>query len=200
MALVHANTPQVALLVLPAVAAVGLVAGAASSAPVARANGGGYRDVTALIPEATARVRGRPGFSKAVLLEADGATTKKNQRVTTATGITKWRFVYNNQTTPKFKYASAALYYARGRFGKFVKHRGPFLEDLNIPRAPKMTLTTAVAKLRAAGYKSGFYNVTLRHPLEGKPGPEPLYIFGFGPTAKNPFVGVGVRSGKVKPA
>ena len=175
MAVVGSNTRRVAVPAVAAAVAASLAGAASSSSRLGSTNGGGYRDVTKLIPEATLRVRAKPGFSKAVLLEADGSTTG-NRQTTSATGITRWRFVYNDQGTPNFKYRSAFLYYARGRFGRIVANRSPFVEDLNIPRVPKMTLVTAVAKLRAAGYRSGFSNVTLRHPIAGRPGPEPLYI------------------------
>lgn len=149
------------------------------------------KDVTVLIPQATKMVRAKPGFSKAVLLEADG--TPLSGKVTTAAGIKKWRFVYNNQGTKGFKFASAALYYKNGKFTSFVKHEDPFVEDKNISAVPKMTLTTAIAKLRAAGHKQPFGDVTLRWPIRGWS--EPLYIFGIG--AK--FWAVGTKTGKVKP-
>lgn len=157
---------------------------------------GGGPDVTVLIRQATTRVHAKAGFSKAVLLEADGTTNGK--KVTVESGISKWRFVFQNQTTPGFKFASAFLNYSKGHFGSVVAVKAPFLEDRNITSIPKLTLTRAIAKLRAAGYKSGFFNVTLRWPLN--PGnPETLYIFGFGSSAKHPYVAVGTKTGKVKP-
>jgi hypothetical protein len=60
---------------------------------------------------------------------------------------------------------------------------------------PKMTLATAVKKLRAAGHMEAFANVTLRWPLGPTKG-EPLYIFGFG---AGEYWSVGTRTGKVKP-
>jgi hypothetical protein len=74
---------------------------------------------------AIATVLAEKGFSKAVLLEADGTAKRA---VTTAAGATKWRFVYNNQTTPKFKYRSSFAYYQNGHFGKFKPVKSPFLE------------------------------------------------------------------------
>jgi hypothetical protein len=119
----------VALLALPAAVALGLLAGtASSSSPLGSANGGAYRDVTLLIPEATIRVRAKRGFSKAVLLEAEGTTTG-NRKTTSAAGITRWRFAYNNRTTPGFKYRSGFLHYTRAlrtvRPGPRSVPRGP---------------------------------------------------------------------------
>jgi hypothetical protein len=62
----------------------------------------------------------------------------------------------------------------------------PFLEDLDIPHAPKSTLRQAVTLLQTAGFRQGFTTVTLRNPL----GPRRLhlnYIFGM---ANGSFVGV----------
>jgi hypothetical protein len=158
---------------------------------------GGGPDVTVLIRQATKLVRAKSGFSKAVLLEADGTTTN-GKKVTVESGITKWRFVFNNQTTPGFKFRSAYVNRTSGHFGTVVAVKQPFVEDRNIVTPPTMTLTRAIAKLRAAGYTSGFSNVTLRWPLN--PGnKETLYIFGFGSSAKHPNVSVGTKTGKVKP-
>jgi hypothetical protein len=148
----------------------------------------------ALIAQATQMVRAKAGFSKAVLLEADG-TPKARTKVTTATGIVNWRFVYNNQSTPEFKARSAFLFYSNGKFGRFVSSKSPFVEDRNIPTVPKMTLATAVAKLRAAGHTQAFGAATLRYPL-GPGFKEPLYIFSF---ASGKYWSVGTRTGKVKP-
>ena len=149
-------------------------------------------DVTVLIPKATKMVRAKRGFTRAVLLEADG--TPLRGRVTSAAGIEKWRFVYNNQLTKGFKFRSAALYYKNGAFTRFVPHKEAFVEDKNIGAVPKMTLAGAVRKLRAAGHRKPFGAVTLRYPIMGWS--EPLYIFGFG---NGEFWTVGTRTGKVKP-
>ena len=147
----------------------------------------------ALIGQATTMVRGTAGFSKAVLLEADG--TPKSGKVTTATGIVNWRFVYNNQSTPKSKFRSAFIPYKNGKFGAVVGKKAPFVEDRNLAPVPKMTLATAIAKLRAAGHKKPFGAVTLRYPL-GPGFEEPLYIFDFG---SSEYWSVGTKTGKVKP-
>jgi hypothetical protein len=154
-------------------------------------------DVTVLVGKATKLVRAKPGFSKAVLLEADG-TPAKSRKVTVASAITKWRFVFNNQGTPNFKFRSAFVNYSNGHFGNVVGKRPPFVEDRNISTTPKMTLATAVSKLKAAGYRSGFYGVTLRYPL-GPGFNQTLYIFTMGSQAPNPYIGVGTKTGKVKP-
>ena len=107
--------------------------------------------------------------------------------------------MFNNQGTPRYgqRYRSAFLLYRGSKFGRFTGVRSPFVEDLNIPKPPKMTLRTAVSKLRAAGHRQPFENVTLRWPLAGRPGPEPLYIFGFAST-RDPYVSVGTKSGRVR--
>lgn len=154
-------------------------------------------DVTVLIGKATKMVRAKAGFSRAVLLEADG-TPSKSGKVNMASAITKWRFVFNNQGTPKFKFRSAFVNYSNGHFGNIVAKKAPFVEDRNISPTPKMTLATAVSKLKAAGFKAGFYGVTLRYPL-GPGFNQTLYIFTMGSQAPQPYIGVGTKSGKVKP-
>jgi hypothetical protein len=155
-------------------------------------------DVTVLIGRATKALHSQATFKKAILLEADGLPAKKNAKVTSAAGITKWRFVYDNQATPHSKFASVVIYAANGKLGKPTGVGQPFTEDRRIASIPKLTLAKAVAKLRAAGYKRGFANVTLVWMLA--PGnTEPLYVFGFGLNAKPQNVGVGTKTGKVKP-
>jgi len=57
-----------------------------------------------------------------------------------------------------------------------------------------MTLFQAVALLNKAGYRRGFFNVTLRNPL-GPKRSNPLYIFA---TVQGRFVGVDTGTRKVK--
>jgi hypothetical protein len=151
----------------------------------------------ALIGQATKMVRAKAGFSKAVLLEADG-TPKAGTKVKTAMGIVNWRFVYNNQLSPGFTFRSAALYYKNGKFGRFAPNKSPFVEDRNISTVPKMTLATAIQKLRKAGHTGPFGAVTLRYPL-GPGFTETLYIFTFGSGNDQTYWSVGTKTGKVKP-
>src|SRR5262249_56652327 len=116
-------------------------------------------------------------------------------KTTTASAVTHWRIVFQNQTTKGSKFRSAWVKAVHGKLGAPVGVKEPFLEDRNIPVVPTMTLATAVAKLRSAGHKDGFGTVTLRYPL-GPGFKEPLYIFGFG---SGDFWSVGTKSGKVKP-
>jgi len=150
-------------------------------------------DVTALIGPATARVRATdtPQFRRDVLYEADGST-RGGKPVSSAAGIVRWRFVFDG--TPGSKYTSATLTYgpAPKRFGKVVGVKQPVLEDVLIPRAPAMTLSQAVVRLRRAGYRRGFSGVTLRNPLGPKQS-NPLYIFTVAPK----FIAVNTVTGKV---
>jgi hypothetical protein len=150
-------------------------------------------DITTLAKQATTKIRKNPKFKRAVLLEADG--TPKRGKVTTAAGITKWRLVFNNQGTKRFKYRSAFMTVNDGKLGKPVGKKAPFVEDRNINPIPKMTLATAVTKLRKAGHRKPFGAVTLRYPL-GPGFHETLYIFGFG---SGKYWSVGTKTGKVKP-
>ena len=179
-------------------AAVAVAAATPGSSPAGSAVGAAQPDVTVLIRQATKLVRKRPRYRRAVLLEADGRPAKRT--TITAAGITRWRFVFNNQGTPRYgrRYRSVILFYRAGTFGRIVSNRSPFVEDLNIPKPPRMTLRTAVSKLRAAGHRRPFQNVTLRWPLAGRPGPEPLYIFGFA-SRRDPYISVGTRTGRVRP-
>jgi hypothetical protein len=145
-------------------------------------------DVTVLFGRAVQIIRAtsRPTFARAVVYEADGST-RGGQVVTSASGIVKWRFVFDN-TASRSRFASATLFYGPppGRFGKVKGIRSPFLQDLDIPRAPKLTLAQAVTLLRKAGFRQGFAAVTLRNPL-GPKRLHPNYIFGM---ANGSFVGV----------
>jgi hypothetical protein len=173
----------VAVVSVALVAAVPVLAGSMNPTP----------DITILAKKATTKIRMDPRFKKAVLLEADG--TPKSGRVTTAAGITKWRLVFDNQSTKHFKFRSAFMTVNDGRFGKPVGKKAPFVEDQRINPIPKMTLATAVAKLRKAGHRKAFGAVTLRYPL-GPGFHETLYIFGFG---SGKYWSVGTKTGKVKP-
>lgn len=150
-------------------------------------------DVTTLIGPATTRVRAahKPQFKRDVLYEADGAT-RGGKPVSSAAGIVSWRFVFDG--TPGSKYQSAFLDYgpAPKKFGKVVGVKSPFLEDVPIPRAPKMTVAQALVRVRRAGYKRGFSGVTLRNPLGPKKS-NPLYIFSISPK----FIAVDTVTGKV---
>jgi hypothetical protein len=150
-------------------------------------------DVTTLIGPATERVRAadKPQFKRDVLYEADGAT-RGGKPVSSVAGIVSWRFVFDG--TPGSKFASATLTYgpAPKKFGNVVGVKSPFLEDVPIPRAPKMTLARALTRVRGAGYRKGFSSVTLRNPLGPKKS-NPLYIF----TLSSKFVAVDTVTGKV---
>ena len=71
------------------------------------------------------------------------------------------------------------------RFGRVTAYSAPFLDDVNIAKAPRMNLSQAVALVRRAGHRGTFFNVTLRNPL-GAQRLHAMYIFGFSGT----FVGV----------
>ena len=185
--------------VIAATAAPGTAAPARGSA--AR----GIPDVTALFTQAVKIVRGtnRPTLTKAVVLEADGLTRGGScnptgcfggRGVTSAAGVVAWRFVFNNQASRK-PILSATLFYGPPpkRFGRVTGYRQPFLDDVNIPTVPRMTLGQAVSIVRRAGYRKPFFNVTLRNPL-GPKRLRPLYIFGFA----SGFVGVDTVTKKVR--
>jgi hypothetical protein len=87
-------------------------------------------DITVLIKQATTKIRANPQFKKAVLLEADGNPDKG--KTTKASAVTHWRIVFQNQTTPGSKYASAWIKVVNGKIGKVVGVKEPFLEDRNI--------------------------------------------------------------------
>jgi hypothetical protein len=151
------------------------------------------KDVTKLFDTALAKVRSNPDFAAAVMLEADG-TPAGNKPADGAAQITGWRFVLQNPTRGS-DFASVTINWARGE--GFAKPKGfeqPFLEDVVIRRAPRMTLREAIARLGQAGTHE-FRNVTLRRPL----GPErtpPLYIFG---VDHGKFIAVNTRTGDVEP-
>ena len=162
--------------------------------------------MTTLFQRAVKLVRAtqRPRFAKAVVLEADGITRGGGcnlhgcfggRGVTTAAGVVAWRFVFNNQATRQ-TIRSATIYYgpAPKRFGRLTGYAAPFLDDVDIPKVPRMTLAQAVALVRRAGHRGKFFNVTLRNPL-GPKRLNPMYIFGFAGS----FVGVDIVTKKVHP-
>ena len=153
----------------------------------------GAKDVTKLFDRAVAKVHSKPGFEDAVMLEADG-TPDGRKPVNGAAQITNWRFVFDN-TTPGSEFASVTIDWHRGEgFEAPVGHESPFLEDLRIKRAPRMTLRRAIELLGDTGTHE-FRNVTLRRPL----GPErtaPLYIFG---VENGRFIAVNTKTGDVEP-
>jgi hypothetical protein len=174
-------------------AAVGVAALALAAATACGGGGSSSTtDITELVGQATTKIRSSPEFKDAVLLEADGTPTSGT--VTTADGITRWRIVFQNQTTKGSKYRSVFINATDGKLGEPVGNTQPFLEDVDINTVPSMTLADAVEKLRAAGHKEPFGAVTLRFPL-GPGFDQPLYIFGFG---SGEFWAVETKTGEVK--
>jgi hypothetical protein len=164
----------------------------------------GIPDVTTLFKRAVTIVHGtrKPTFTKAVVLEADGMTRggsctpagcSGGRGVISAAGVVAWRFVFDNQASRKPALSATILYGpAPKRFGRVTGYRQPFLEDVDIRVAPRMTLAQAIGIVRRAGHRKPFFNVTLRNPL----GPQrlhPLYIFGFA----NGFISVDTVTKKV---
>jgi hypothetical protein len=172
---------------------IALVAALLAAAPAAAA---APPDVTTLFTRAVQIVHSTdpPTYSRAVMLEADGAT-RGGRRVSSASGIVSWQFFLDNQSTPSSPFRSVSIRYgpAPARFGKVKGNRSPFLEDVAITKAPKMTLTQAVALMRRAGIRDGFFNVVLRNPL-GPRATNPQYIFGVGRAG---FVSVNTVTKKV---
>lgn len=125
------------------------------------------------------------------MYEADGAARKSG--TTSASGIVRWQFVFDNYAShSRFKSATISYGPAPKRFGPVKGITQPFLEDVQIPRAPRMTLLEAVKLLHKAGYGARFFTVTLRDPLGPEPTP-PLYIFGF----RHRYVAVNTRTKQV---
>ena len=164
-------------------------------------------DVTVLFGRAvnTIRATNRPKFAKAVVFEADGITRggrctpmgcTGGSGTTSAAGFVSWRFVFDNGAS-RSRFQSATLTYGPPpkAFGPVRGFTDAFTEDVDIPRAPKLTLSQAVALLRRAGHRAPFYNVALRNPLGPRRG-NPLYIFGF---AYYQYVAVDTVTKKVRP-
>ncbi len=85
--------------------------------------------------------------------------------------------MFDNQPSGS-RFSSATIVYGP-QFAKIKGYRQPFLEDLPLSKAPKMTLAAAVARLKQAGFTKGFFNVTVRKPL-APTRLNPLYIFTVG--------------------
>jgi hypothetical protein len=150
-------------------------------------------DVTVLAARATKLLHSQTQFRKAVLLEADGSLAPGRHWATTADGVVKWRFVFDNQETGG-KYKSATILAVRGHLGKVRGNTQPFLEDQVIKPIPSMTLTRAVGLLEYAGYPR-FSAVTMRKPLY--PGVRHTeYIFS---VKGGKYVEVDTDTGQVKP-
>jgi hypothetical protein len=172
---------------------VASMAAANRSRPRELARPAAIPDITVLFGRALKRVH--MTYPHARVLEADGVT-RAGQGVTAATGIVSWTFGFVNQAAGS---RTASVYVSYGpppkQFGKVVGSPQSILEDVVIGAAPRMTLTRAVQRLRAAGHRRRFFNVTLRNPLRPKAS-NPLYIFGF---AGNAYVAVDTVTGKVAP-
>lgn len=153
-------------------------------------------DVQQLYSSATRHVRdAHQGLlAKAVLYEADGSTAG-GHGVSTAKGITRWRFVFDNPTA-KSPYVAATINYGPPpkTYGRVSVSKTPYLEDSQIGRAPKISLGEAVARLYRAGRKGTFNTVTLRDPVS-PPFNGPLYIFGFVQPTK--YIAVNATTGRV---
>lgn len=109
--------------------------------------------------------------------------------------MVRWKFVYDNQDTAGSEFKSVTLKHRRpGGFGKPKGFESPFLEDLALKKAPKLTLRQAVALLRDAGINQAFFGVTLRKPL-GPQSTAPLYIFTLGDGS---YAAVNTRTGEVQ--
>jgi hypothetical protein len=164
-------------------------------------------DVTVLFGRAVKTIQNtrRPTFAHAVVLEADGITRggrctpggcRGGRGTTSASGFVSWRFVFNNQGS-RSRFRSATLTYGPPpkTFGPVRGFVPEFQEDVNIPRAPRMTVGQAVTLLQRAGHRGQFFNVALRNPL-GPKRSNPLYIFGF---AGNNHVAVDTVTKRVRP-
>jgi hypothetical protein len=161
------------------------------------ASGSGDRslpDVTRLFPAAIAHVRAAGGgaFANAVVYEADGST-RGGRLVKAGAGVVSWQFVLDNPTQNS-PYAYATITYGPSPkgWGTVVGHRMPYLEDVVITAAPRISLTRAIELLDRAGYRGGFGSVTLRNPLGPRP-TDPYYFFG----TKSGYISVDVVTGKV---
>jgi hypothetical protein len=165
---------------------------ASGGAAVGATAGPAAPDVTVLFGKALKQTRATrpPLFARAKVYEVDGSTAN-GRPTSTATGISGWRFVFDN---PHSKFASATLTYTNRGFGRVVGIKSPFLEDVVIPKAPKMTLPTAVSKLRRAGIRTSFTTVTMRRPL-GPRRTNTLYLFGL---SSGRYVSVDTVTGKVR--
>jgi hypothetical protein len=179
-----------------ALAVTALVAGALAL-PAAADYGGPLPTFKNLFRGAVQKVRAKPKFNRAVMLEVDGKT-KNGQGVKHARGIVKVRFVFDNQETRHSPFDSAFIHYGPPPrlFGKIHGVKEPFLEDRRIPHPPKMSLKQAVKLLRQAGFHDKFSNVTLRKPVTRNTHTHPLYIFGFGGGS---YVAVDTKTGGVAP-
>jgi len=164
-------------------------------------------DVTVLFGRAVKTIQNtrRPTFAHAVVLEADGITRggrctplgcSGGRGTMSASGFLSWRFVFANPSS-RSRFKSATLTYGPPpkAFGPVRGFVPSFEEDVNIPRAPRMTLGQAITLLRRAGHRGELFNVTLRNPL-GPRKSNPLYIFGF---AGNNYFAVDTVTKRVRP-
>jgi hypothetical protein len=155
-------------------------------------------DVQQLYGSATQTVRhadhGR--LAAATLLEADGYSSG-GKGVTTAAGITHWHFVFNN-STPHSPYVQATVNYGPSprAYGRVTPSKTPYLEDVKIAKAPKLSLHQAVGDLRKDGEHRAFNSVILRNPLN-PPFDGVRYIFGVVASGGTTYVEISASPGKV---
>jgi hypothetical protein len=149
----------------------------------------------ASLPDVKVRRAYHGRLAKAVLYEADGSTAN-GRAVSAASGITRWRFVFDN-TTKGSPYPSATVNYGSRGFGRVVAHTFPYLEDIEIAHVPKLSLSAALARLRAGGYHQSFTSVVLRDPV-APPFVGARYFFGLSAhSGATKYVAVSATSGKI---
>jgi hypothetical protein len=155
-------------------------------------------DVQQLYGSATQTVRHADHglLAAATLLEADGYSSG-GKGVTTAAGITHWHFVFNN-STPHSPYVQATVNYGPSprAYGPVTPSKTPYLEDVKIAKAPKLSLHQAVGDLRKDGEHRAFNSVILRNPLN-PPFDGVRYIFGVVASGGTTYVEISASTGKV---
>ena len=107
-----------------------------------------------------------------------------------------WWFVFDNQATGS-KYASAYVRFRNGKFGAVQGETNPFEDDQVISPIPTMTLARAIKRLNFYGYRTGFYTVTLRKPLDPPGVKHAEYVFALTGGVTRAIDAV---TGKIKPA
>jgi len=132
-------------------------------------------DVTFLMRVALAKVTHTPGYSRAVLRAASGATADSGN-TTIAQAITNWTFTFDNGSTPGAAHPSATLTFSAVGWGKVTAGGGLGIGAGDIRPLPVMTLVHAVQILNHAGVTAAFNLVQLVYV----PGPgfnQPRYLF-----------------------
>ena len=129
-------------------------------------------------------------YPNSLLIEANGSPSSGSANA--AQDIDQWRFVFVDDIDAT-SVGTVLLEYANGAFGDPQHSTQGWIGSVYERLPQDMSLSTALEKVREAGYENDFSAVTLRKPLTFPQPEEALYSF----SLPGQYVMVGVLTGEV---